>query len=368
MSGWEGFLYFESGELFEGEGFGAPLPRGGEAIFNTGMAGYQEIFSDPSYCGQIVVMGSSHIGNTGVNETDIESGGLRLSGVVVREYTSRPSSWRATSSLDDYLLKAKVPAIAGVDTRAITQLIRDRGAQRAVLFPRKSIGKTGVMEYAKALIAEIPSMEGQELVSSVSCREPWVFNPEGSHSSGEIVVFDFGVKWNILRHLAQRNFKVRVLPYNFPASEVVKMQPAAVVLSNGPGDPACVRESVQEISGLMGKFPLLAICMGHQLLARALGAKTFKLKFGHHGVNHPVKDLLTNRILITSQNHGFCVNEEDLKSKDCLVSHRNLNDNTLEGFYSQKMRILSVQFHPEAAPGPSDANYLFDQFIRGFAQ
>jgi carbamoyl-phosphate synthase small subunit len=364
---WGAALYLEKGHLFEGRGFGARRPMGGEAVFNTGMAGYQEVFSDPSYCRQIVVMSAPQIGNTGVNWDDPESIGLDLSGVVVREYCESPSSWRATLSLGAYLEKANVPGIHDVDTREITQCLRDEGAQRAVIFPTVDAGGDLVL-YGKKLLGEVPEMEGLELVSQVSCKSPYEFGQKAEHGAPTAVVYDYGVKHGILRQLKKRGFKVQVVPYRMPYQEAMAYRPAVVVLSNGPGDPGTVQGATEEIQGLLGKVPILAICMGHQLLARALGSTTYKLKFGHHGVNHPVKDLMLNRILITSQNHGFAVRAEDLKSKDLKLSHVNLNDQTVEGFTSEKLRFYSVQFHPEARPGPNDAEYIFDTFIRGFVR
>jgi len=331
------------------------------------MTGYQEIFSDPSYCDQIVVMTYPHIGNTGVNLDDFESKRLDLKGVVVRDYSEAPSSWRATRSLGALLEEAKVPGITGVDTRRITFLVREGGAQRAVLFPVEN--EKDIHPQASSLLRAIAPMEGRELVSRVSTPRVYEYPLEGTSEIGKrLVVYDFGVKVNTLRELRRRGFQVWVVPYNTPASEVMQLKPSGVVLSNGPGDPAEVKGSVEEIGRLVGRVPILAICMGHQLLARALGAKTYKLKFGHHGVNHPVKDLVENQILITSQNHGFSVSAESLTGDDITLSHVSANDNTLEGFLSQKMRLYSVQFHPEASPGPSDAKNIFDRFLRGFVQ
>ena len=366
---WKAALYLENGHVFLGKGFGAKAIQGGEAVFNTGMSGFQEIFSDPSYSHQVVVMTHTQIGNYGVNGSDIESDSLLLKGVVAREYFSKPSNWRAQQSLGDYLHQAGVPGISEVDTRRVTKLLRDEGAQRSIIFPVDTENVEEIKAKGASLLAQIPQMEGLDLVSQVSCREPWEFEAEKNRSKnslGTIVVYDFGVKWNILRSLSSRGFRVRVVPYHMPAEEVKKEKPVAVCLSNGPGDPARVPHAVKEIQALIGQFPILAICMGHQLMARALGGETYKLKYGHHGVNHPVKDLETGKILITSQNHGFAVQPESLPKKDIQVSLINLNDQTLEGFTSKNLKISSIQFHPEAKPGPSDANFLFDQFIKGF--
>lgn len=363
---WDAALYLEKGLLLRGKGFGAKIARGGEAVFNTGMTGYQEIFSDPSYCEQVVVMTYPHIGSTGMNDEDPESASLRLSGVVVREYVETPSNWRSQDSLSRALEAAGVPGISGVDTRVITRFLRDQGAQRCLIFPVEG----GELEgYAKEKMKAVSAMEGLELVSRVSTEKPFVYeSPEAPVSLGNAVLYDFGVKTNTLRHLARRGFKVHVVPYNMPHQEVLALKPRMVMLSNGPGDPAEVKGAVPEIQALIGKVPIMAICMGHQLLARSLGWTTYKLKFGHHGVNHPVKDLATGRILITSQNHGFAVKESDVRGEGVRLSHVSLNDHTVEGFVSEKSRLLSVQFHPESKPGPNDAAYLFDHFVKGFIQ
>ena len=366
-AGWKAALYLENGHLFLGKGFGAPSAQGGEAVFNTGMSGYQEIFSDPSYSHQVVVMTHTQIGNYGTSSQDIESDGLLLKGVVAREYFEEPSNWRSEKSLGDYLAASGIPGISQVDTRRITQILRDEGAQRSVIFPVDNLSSEEIKNKAEKLMGSVPAMEGLDLVSQVSCKTPWEFEAEKNKSlSSTIVVYDFGVKWNILRSLSKRGFRVKVVPYQTPAAEVLKEKPKAICLSNGPGDPGKVPHAVQEIQKLVGQVPILAICMGHQLIARALGGETYKLKYGHHGVNHPVKDLQTGRILITSQNHGFAVKPETLPTKETKVSLVNLNDQTLEGFNSKALKISSIQFHPEAKPGPSDANFLFDQFIQEY--
>jgi carbamoyl-phosphate synthase small subunit len=292
-----------------------------------------------------------------------------LRGVVAREYFSSPSNWRAEKNLGTYLADFGVPGISEIDTRRVTQILRDEGAQRSVIFPIENDTREQILADAKRFLTEVPEMQGLNLVSEVSCKTPWEFDAEKNRNrnpQGTIVVYDFGVKWNILRSLSERGFRVKVVPYQMPAEEVLAENPQAVCLSNGPGDPATVPYAVREIQTLIGKVPILAICMGHQLMARALEGKTYKLKYGHHGVNHPVKDLETGRIMITSQNHGFAVDPKSLPSKEVQMSLINLNDQTLEGFSSSSLRISSIQFHPEAKPGPSDANFLFDQFIKGF--
>lgn len=370
MSGWDATLYLEKGYRFDGVGFGAESSRGGEAVFNTGMTGYQEIFTDPSYLEQIVVMSYPHIGNTGVNAQDWESRGLFVSGVVVREYCDKPSSWRSESSLGAWLKHHKIPGISQIDTRQVTEILRDEGAQRAVIFPT-SQAQGRPDEYGKSLLSEVQPMEGLELVSRVSCAAPYLFEEDGTGRAagpGVIVVYDYGAKKNILRHFRQLDYKVWVVPYHFPYKETLALKPNAVVLSNGPGDPSQVGGAVEEIQRLIGQTPILAICMGHQLLARALGAKTYKLEFGHHGVNHPVLESGSGKVLITSQNHGFSVKEEDLRQKDVEIDYVSLNDKTVEGFSSKKMKLCSVQFHPEAKPGPNDAQSIFDHFVRGFVK
>jgi len=362
---WNACLYLENGSFFLGKGFGSKQAQGGEAVFNTGMTGYQEIFSDPSYSHQIVVMTQTHIGNTGINFEDVESEGLRLKGVVVRDYFHEPSNWRSQKTLSEYLKEAGVCGISEVDTRKLTQILREEGAQRGVIFPFET--ESEIESEGKKVLESVTPMEGLDLVSQVSCKSPWDFKDllnTSTGTKGKVVVYDFGVKWNILRSLSSRGFQVRVVPFNMPAEEVLKEKPLAICLSNGPGDPASVPQAVSEIQKLIGKIPVLAICMGHQLLARALGGKTYKLKYGHHGVNHPVKELESGRIMITSQNHGFAVESESLPLNEIKINLVNLNDQTVEGFQSNKLKLSSIQFHPESKPGPNDARFLFDEFIK----
>jgi carbamoyl-phosphate synthase small subunit len=367
MESWEAVLYLENGKFFVGRGFGAQATSGGELVFNTGMTGYQEIFTDPSYSHQVVLMTYPHLGNTGVNSEDIESEGLLLKGVVAREYEPNPSNWRSGSSLGDCLSQAGVPGVSEVDTREITRVIRGEGSQRAIIFPLENVSGD-IAQHGRSLLNNVPSMDGLELVSHVSCKSPWEFLPQKASDRGTVVVYDYGVKHGILRQVKGRGFKVRVVPFDYPHQETLKESPVAVVLSNGPGDPSKVPNAIREIEGLLGRVPIQAICMGHQLLARALGCETYKLKFGHHGVNHPVRDEQTGRILITSQNHGFAVKAEDLIRKSILLSHVSLNDGTVEGFSSDEHRFSSVQFHPEASPGPHDGDGVFESFIKRFLQ
>lgn len=359
-------LYLEGGAYWIGTGFGASLARGGELVFNTGMTGYQEIYTDPSYTQQVVVLTGSEVGNTGVNTKDMESQKVHVSAVVVRNYCHIPSNWRANGSLSDYLKHHEIPGIFGVDTREITQVIRDKGATRCIVFPTNGADRATIEEMGRTLLSEVPSMNGLELVSRASCSKPYDYVGGLGKSAPLAVIYDYGVKANILGEITRRGFRIRVVPYDFPAEEVLSLEPQSVVLSNGPGDPAAVRGSVERIQEILGKVPLLAICMGHQLLARALGCKTYKLKFGHHGINHPVQDLHNRKVLITSQNHGFAVDESDLIKAGIEVSHKSLNDGCVEGYRSEKLRFVSVQFHPEASPGPRDAAVIFDQFVKGF--
>lgn len=367
MSSWQATLYTQSGRRYDGWGFGAKQVGGGELVFNTGMTGYQEIFTDPSYSRQIVLMTYPELGNTGVNPQDIENEKrLYLSGVAARNYCPVPSNYRSTETLSSYLSRYSVPGIYGLDTRALTRDLRSGGAENAVIFPTEMAGKS-VEEFAKRQLDLVPSMEGLDLVSEVTCDRETVFRPDGE-SVGTVMLYDYGAKTNIIRSFLRRRFQVRVVPATFPFQEILKASPEAVVLSNGPGDPGAVQGAVEQIQGLVGKVPIFAVCMGHQLLARALGASTFKMKFGHHGINHPVQDRTTGRILITSQNHGFAVREEDLKKLGFVATHVSLNDGTVEGMVSEKDRFYSLQFHPEAKPGPNDADVLFDQFLRGFVK
>lgn len=359
---WNSTLYLESGESFEGTGFGYRGEGGGEVVFNTGLSGYQEVATDPSYSRQILVFTAPHIGNTGINSQDMEADAPNMAGVIVRELCRHPSSWRSEQSFESYLAERRVPGISGIDTRELTRVLRESGAQRGVMVPWKN-GVAPDERELKTQLKKIPPMEGQGLVDEVSTVQPYRFGESWNRSDApSVIVYDYGVKRGILRSLDRRGFAVTVVPYRFPAAEVLKLKPRALILSNGPGDPGEVEDAPEILSALIGKVPMLAICMGHQLLARALGGATFKLKFGHHGLNHPVRCGSDGRILVTSQNHGFAVEAGSLPS-NVQVSHISLNDGTVEGFRSDADRLHSVQFHPEAAPGPNDAQSVFSEFF-----
>jgi carbamoyl-phosphate synthase small subunit len=381
-------LALEDGRVFAGTGFGAARTSTGEACFNTSMTGYQEILTDPSYRGQIVAMTYPMIGNYGVNPLDGESDRPHVRGFVVEELCPAPSNWRATESLDEYLVRWDIPGIQGIDTRALTRHLRTAGAMRAVLTSDPAVSD----EDAVALARSAPPMSGSDFVHEVTTSRPYAWDPDGlesrpwaQHNASEpadrfaaapargewfrplppprhrIVAYDFGVKRNILRSLRQEGFEVEVVPAATPASEVLARNPDGVFLSNGPGDPAALGPIHEQVRLLAGKKPIFAICLGHQLLAHAFGGRTFKLKFGHRGGNQPVQDLRTGRVAITSQNHGFAVDADSLGSA-VEITHVNLNDGTVEGMRHRDAPIFSVQYHPEAAPGPSDAAYFFREF------
>ncbi len=349
-------LALEDGTCYRGVACGAEGLAGGEVVFNTSMTGYQEILTDPSYSGQIVTMTCPQIGNYGTAEADHESEAPKAAGFIVRELSPIASNWRSTATLRDYLVHHGIVAIAGVDTRALTRKLRSSGVMRGVI-------ATGRHETAElvARARALPSMEGADLVREVSCAAPFDF--ESSGGSGPLVAaYHFGMKTNILRRLTAHGCRVRVFPAATPAAEILSHAPAGVFLSNGPGDPAALGWAVANVREILAAgVPMFGICLGHQLLALALGARTFKLKFGHRGANHPVKDLETGRVEITSQNHGFAVEPGSLPD-DVAVTHQSLYDGTIEGFRHRARPVFCVQYHPEASPGPHDADYLFARF------
>jgi len=368
----KGFLALEDGRVFEGVAFGADGVAEGEVVFNTSMAGYQEILTDPSYNGQIVTMTYPLIGNYGTNTEDIESRKPRVKGFVVREFCPFPSNYRSTLSLEDYLKANNLVALSEIDTRAVTKHIRLAGAMRAVI----AAGDHDTDQLvARAKASQ--GLVGRDLVCEVTCDEKydwsepcaWAPNEEVVKSCAaaagpyKVVAYDFGVKYNILRYLVSFGCDVTVVPASTKAEDVLAMKPDGVFLSNGPGDPEAVTYAVEQIKGLMGKVPMFGICLGHQLLGLAMGGKTYKLKFGHRGANQPVKDLATGKVEITSQNHGFCVDFDSLDPADVEVTHMNLNDNTVEGLRHKRFPVFSVQYHPEASAGPHDAQYLFGRFV-----
>lgn len=366
-------ILLEDGKYFTGTPFGARGVRTGELVFNTSMTGYQEILTDPSYKGQIVTMTYPLIGNYGVNEEDVESCGPQVEGFVVRECCRYPSNWRATRSLDEYLAEHGIVGVEGVDTRAVTRHIRSIGAMMCVV-----CNEDAGLDDLKRILEEAPPYVGRDLVKEVTCGEPYRFDEEPLPPMGRevmpevpgpgnrplrVVAYNCGIKRNILRILSALGCEVVVVPADTPASRVLQLGPDGIFLSNGPGDPAAVTYLIDEVSKLIGVKPIFGICLGHQILGLALGGRTFKLKFGHRGANQPVKDLRRGKILITAQNHGFCVDLESISS-EVEPTFINLNDGTLEGFRHRRYPAYSVQFHPEDSPGPHDAVYLFGDFIR----
>ncbi|MDL1871560.1 glutamine-hydrolyzing carbamoyl-phosphate synthase small subunit [Deltaproteobacteria bacterium PRO3] len=361
-------LMLQDGTHFEGYSFGYAGEASGEVVFNTSLIGYQEILTDPSYKGQIVTMTYPMIGNYGVNAVDVESAAPQVEGFIVKEYSRTYSNYRAKESLGDYLKRYKIPGIEGIDTRALVRHIRDKGAQPGLIsttdFDLKSLRKRA---------KQLPSMEGQDLVREVTCAKPYVWK-EGTYSverggaaapaaglRRKVIAYDFGIKKNILRNLVDAGCDVKVVPATTPAEEVLAEKPDGVFLSNGPGDPAAVSYGIDNAKKLIGKVPLFGICLGHQILGLALGAKTYKLKFGHRGGNQPVKNLQSGQVEITAQNHGFAIDPKSL-GKVGQLTHVHLNDNTVSGFSREEDAVMAVQYHPEASPGPHDSLYLFQQF------
>ncbi|MCH8478101.1 MAG: glutamine-hydrolyzing carbamoyl-phosphate synthase small subunit [Wenzhouxiangella sp.] len=368
MSRMQAILALEDGSTFSGHGFGAPGASVGEVVFNTAMTGYQEILTDPSYAGQLVTLTASHVGNTGVNAADVESGGIHARGLIVRHYPRRHSSWRAEQSLDEYLASQGISGIAGLDTRSLTIHLREHGAQNGCILAGESVD----VDHAISLAQACAPMTGQDLASQVCCAEPYLWE-QGSFdlSSGEflrsdarfhVVCYDFGVKHNILRLLVDAGCRVTVVPARHTVEQVLALQPDGVMLSNGPGDPEPCDYAIRAIQGLLERgLPVFGICLGHQLLALAAGARTVKMKFGHHGANHPVKDLGSGQVLITSQNHGFAVDEASLPA-GVVPTHYSLFDGTLQGFRIEGKPAMGFQGHPEASPGPHDLRPLFSRF------
>ncbi|MEK7849792.1 MAG: glutamine-hydrolyzing carbamoyl-phosphate synthase small subunit [Candidatus Omnitrophota bacterium] len=348
-------LLLEDGFMLEGVSFGAEGEALGEVVFNTSMTGYQEILTDPSYKGQIVTMTYPLIGNYGANDEDLESARPWVEGFVVKERSRVYSNWRGRWPLADYLAKHKIVAIEGVDTRALTRRLRLSGAMRGIV-STLDLDKESLL--AKCLAS--PGMIGRDLIKEVTCSYPYEWGAGKKEFS--VVAFDFGIKYNSLRSLVKAGCCVKIVPATTTAKDVLALKPDGVFLSNGPGDPAALSYVVDEIKGLIGRLPLFGICLGHQLLACALGGKTYKLKYGHHGGNHPVMDLETKKVEITAQNHGFCVDMDSIKDKSVKLTHVNLYDKTTEGIRHKKLPLFCVQYHPEAGPGPHDAGYLFGRF------
>ena len=363
-------LALEDGTVFEGRSFGAPAERSGEVVFNTALTGYQEVFTDPSYSGQIVILTNPQIGNYGTSSEDNESAKPYIEGLVVREFSEQVSNWRSDLGADAFLSKYQIPIISEIDTRALVRHLRTRGVMRGVLSATESDSRK-LVEKAK----NIPSMAGLDLATSVSTPVSYewtkgvdpcspselVGRPEPARF--HVVAYDFGIKHNILRRLAQVGCRVTVVPSLTSAEDALALKPDGVFLSNGPGDPEPLRTQIGNVQRLIGKVPIFGICLGNQILGLAVGGKTFKMKFGHRGANHPVLNKLTNKVEITSHNHGFAVDPDSLNDKETEITHVNLNDQALEGFRLRNHPVFCVQYHPEAAPGPHDSRYLFDDFV-----
>ncbi len=351
-------LLLEDGKIFEGKAAGKIGTTTGEICFNTGMTGYQEIYTDPSYFGQIIVMNNVHVGNYGIEASEIESDSIKIAGMICKKFNDGFSRKRAQQSLQDYFVNDGVVAISDVDTRAIVRYIRDKGAMNCIISSDNSD-----IESLKAQLAKVPKMEGLELSSKVATKSAYNFGePTSPH---KVAVIDFGVKKNILRSLAERGCYLKVFPMKSTINDILEFKPDGIMLSNGPGDPGVMKDEIELIKQIVasGK-PVFGICLGHQLLAESQGISTYKMHAGHRGINHPVKNLITGKSEITSQNHGFTVNAEDIaKNPDIEITHVNLNDKTIEGIRLKNKHVFSVQYHPEACPGPLDARYLFDDFV-----
>jgi carbamoyl-phosphate synthase small subunit len=364
-------LALEDGTVFEGQSFGAPAERCGEVVFNTAITGYQEVFTDPSYAGQIVVLTNPQIGNYGANESDNESRGAFIEGLVVREFSPLSSNWRADETAQQFLAESGVPVVTGIDARALVRHLRSGGVMRGVL-SALTTDRAQLIEKAR----NAPSMAGLDLATRVSTSVRYEWNDAVSPCSpsqhvgapGEprfhVVAYDFGMKRNILRRLVHAGCRLTVVPAQTPAEDVLALKPNGVFLSNGPGDPEPLEYQAAQVRKLIGRTPIFGICLGHQILGLAVGGKTYKLKFGHRGANHPVLNKLTNKVEITSHNHGFAVDPDSLNQNEIEITHMNLNDETLEGFRLRNHPVFCVQYHPEAAPGPHDSHYLFGDFIK----
>jgi carbamoyl-phosphate synthase small subunit len=352
-------LLLEDGTVFRGYNFGAAGETCGEVVFNTSITGYQEILTDPSYAGQIVVMTYPEIGNYGINYEDSESQQPFAAGFVVREYSEVVSNWRARRSLGDFLADHQIVSIAGLDTRKLVRHLRERGAMRGIISTTERD-----VETLLSRVQASPGMLGRTLAKEVSCTHPYEWSEDRTQTSifrPHIVAYDFGIKYSILRSLARRGFRTTVVPYDTTADEVIRMSPDGIFLSNGPGDPEPFVSMRKNILRLAERYPIFGVCLGHQLLGLAFGSKTYKLKFGHRGGNHPVKNLITGRVEITAHNHGFAIDIDSIPS-EIELTHINLNDQTVEGMRHRHLPIFSVQYHPEASPGPHDSSHLFDQF------
>jgi carbamoyl-phosphate synthase small subunit len=365
-------LALEDGTVFRGRGFGAPVESAGEIVFNTAITGYQEVLTDPSYRGQLITMTAPEIGNVGINPVDFESARPWCAGFVVRQLSPAVSNWRAESDLDKFLAEFGIPGIADIDTRAITRRLRETGAQRAVI-TREVSDPAGAVERAR----KHPALDGRDLVREVTAPAPYTWDEPlwqgtgGAAPFGEkppirhhVVAYDYGIKRGILRHLRSSGCRVTVVPASTSAKDALAHGPDGVFLSNGPGDPAALPYTVEAARELVAsKIPVFGICLGHQILGQALGGKTYKLKFGHHGANHPVMDLGTRKVEITSQNHGFAVDVGSMEGR-AVLTHVSLNDKTVEGMRHDSLPVFSVQYHPEASPGPNDSCYLFERFTK----
>ncbi len=365
----EAVLALEDGRVFRGRGYGAPGERFGEVVFNTSISGYQEILTDPSYAGQIVILTYPHIGNYGTNPLDCEAARPYAEGLVVRELSELASNWRSVDEISNFLADFGVPIISDIDTRALVLHLRRHGAMRGVL-STADLNADKLVARAKAA----PSMVGLDLASRVTTPTRYTWHqPSESLTPSEaarpeprfhVVAYDYGIKQNILRRLVDVGCRVTVMPAKTSAADTLALQPDGVFLSNGPGDPEPLEYAAKAVRAMMGRVPIFGICLGHQVVGLALGGKTYKLKFGHHGGNHPVLDLETQRVEITAQNHGFAVDPDSLKASEVVLTHRNLNDDTLEGLRHRSLPLFSVQYHPEASPGPHDSAYLFDRFVK----